>query len=161
MSGVLRWLAMTFGLLVVAILGVAFAARYHDGPLGPIPGGPLRAGELVADSIDDWTFAADIQEIELEVNPESPRSITVWCLVHEGQLYIPAAQAERKRWPGQVVADARLRVRIDRKLYNRRATRITDPALAEVLTAALVEKYGVEAGEGYYASLAFFHMDSR
>ena len=45
MSGVLRWLAMTFGLLVVAILGVAFAARYHNGPLGPIPGGPLRAGE--------------------------------------------------------------------------------------------------------------------
>ena len=156
----LRWLGIAALALVVALLAVAFAVRYHDGPLGPIPGGPLRAGELVAGPVDDWTFAAQIEEIELEVDPASPRSITVWCLVHGGRLYIPAAQGERKRWPGQVAADPRVRARIDGKRYDLGAVRIIEPVLAEALTAALVEKYGVDASEGYYSSVAFFRLGS-
>ena len=58
------------------------------------------------------------------------------------------------------MAYPRVRVRIQGKLYDRRALRIADPALAEALTGTLVEKYGVDIGEGYYSSVAFFRIDS-
>lgn len=161
MGRILRWVGVALLALGIAFLALVLTARVHDGPFGPIPGGPLEAGVLVEAPVEDWGFAAGIEEIELEVHPVSPRSLKVWCLVHEGALYVPAAQPERKRWPGQVTAEPRVRVRIEGKLYERLAVPVADPAQADALTAALAEKYGVDTAGGYHGSVAFFRMDPR
>ena len=86
---------------------IALFARITDGPIGPFPGGPLASGELVTGPDPDWTFAAETSSIELQVNPPHPLSRTVWVLVDQGQLFVPAGLASRKTWPSQAVADGR------------------------------------------------------
>ena len=85
---------------------VFVAARFHDGPLGPIPGGALASGDLVAQPVADWSFASDIQEIELQLASQS-KSRTTWVIVHKGkasgtfQRHRVSARKERgtaRRW---------------------------------------------------------------
>src|SRR5262245_41755415 len=108
--------------VLVALFGVAFAARWHDGPISPFPAGPLVAGEVAP--APDWSSVASIQTLELEVAPDAPRSVTTWFLVVDGVLYVPSADAASKTWPNQVVQDPRVRVRIDGKIYELAAKRV-------------------------------------
>ena len=57
---ILRWLGILVVVLVVAIGVVFVAARFHDGPLGMIAGGPLEHGELVTGPEPDWAFVHDV-----------------------------------------------------------------------------------------------------
>ena len=55
---------------------------------------------------------ADAREVELEVHPERPRSMTVWSVVHGGELFVPADfLTPWKRWPFDVQRDDRIRLR--------------------------------------------------
>ncbi len=117
------------GLVVLAgvAAGLAVAARYTDGPLGPFPGGELR-GETAREPVEDWTkVLAGVSHLEIEVNPAAPRSLTTTYLLHGGMLYVPSVFAAYKTWPAQVVADGRVVLRVRGKLYERQAVRVTDP----------------------------------
>jgi hypothetical protein len=159
MRALLKWLGLGIAAIAVVVLGVALGARYADGPLGPFPGGPM-SGERVMDPIADWGFAVDRDTVELEVNPKAPRSITTWVVGYEGQPYIPAGMAPRKTWPGQVMADGRVVLRVEGKLYPRQAVRVSDAALLEALGAVLMRKYQLDP-EGNFASAEtwFFRLD--
>ena len=66
----MRFLKIVLGLvgvLVLLIAGLFVVARFHDGPLGLVPGGALAAGEVVVAPIGDWRFVADIDTIETEL----------------------------------------------------------------------------------------------
>ena len=39
-----RWLGIAIFVLALLVAGIFVAARFHDGPLGLAPGGPLVAG---------------------------------------------------------------------------------------------------------------------
>src|SRR5712671_5726799 len=82
---------------LVALIGiVAVLARFHDGPLGPFPGGKL-SGTRVADP-PRWSAAlAGVSRLELEVNPSHPRSVTTSYMLHDDVLYVPSMMAARKR----------------------------------------------------------------
>ncbi|HEY2388825.1 MAG TPA: hypothetical protein VGK30_17855 [Candidatus Binatia bacterium] len=116
-------------LAVVAVAaGLAVAARFHDGPLGPFPGGPMR-GETVREPVADWSSVlAGTSRLELQVDPRHPRSVTTTYILHDGALYVPSVLAARKSWPAHVMADGRVVVRVHGRLYERRAVRVTDPA---------------------------------
>ena len=133
---VLRW--VIFGILAVAVLaaGVAVLARSSGGPIGPFPGGRL-SGTPVSGPVGDWTpILSGVPHIEIQVNPDHPRSVTTSYLVHDGKLYVPSMMAARKRWPQEATADDRVVVRIGGKLYERRAVRVTDPAEIRPLVRA-------------------------
>ena len=70
---ILRWLAGAIGVVVLSLVALVIGARFGDGPLAIIPGGPLEAGELVTGAEPDWTFARDIAEMEFQL-VEPPRS---------------------------------------------------------------------------------------
>jgi hypothetical protein len=125
------------------------------------PGGPLVAGELVAGPEPDWTFAAEIQDIEIQVGAENPRSRTVWLIVDRGELFVPAGLASRKTWPSEAVADGRVRVRVAGTRYERQATRVTDAARLEALRAAVGRKYGMTPSPDGPDDTWFFHMGPR
>ncbi len=159
---ILRWL----GIGVLAILGllvvVGTVSRFQDGGIGPFPGGPLEAGELIADPSVDWSFAVSVQEIEFQLlNP--PRSRVTWILVHEGQLYIPCGYPNfrlLKQWPHEALRDGRSLLRIQGKRYERQAVRVEDSQQLVVLTEKLRQKYPL--GAGYDPDkLWFFRMDPR
>jgi hypothetical protein len=145
---VLKWLARGFGVLVLLVAALVLGARFGDGPTAILPGGPLESGELVTGPEPDWSFAADIPEMELQL-VEPPVSRTVWLVVHDGRLYLVSAYMNSplgrlwKKWPAQAVADGRAVVRIDGKRYERRLERIRDdPELLAAISAEIERKYG-------------------
>lgn len=161
MLRVLKWLGLGILGIAVSALCVVWGARFADGPLGPIPGGPM-SGERVAEPVADWGFVLDRDTVELEVNPAAPRSITTWVVGHGGHPYIPAAFGSRKTWTAQLLADPRAVLRVDGKLYERQALRVTDPALLEELRGVLIRKYELDP-EGNFAGpdTWFFRVDPR
>ena len=143
---------------------LAVMARFSDGPIGPIAGGALRSGELVKDGPADWSFAADISEIEFQLL-EPARSRITWILIHEGQPYIPCGTPGFrlwKQWPHEAMVDGRALLRIDNRRYERQAVRVTEEGLCATLTALLKQKYPM--AEAYPADpdvLWFFRMEPR
>jgi len=143
-----RWLGIIVATLVATLALLAAAARLSDGPIAIFASGPLESGELVTGPEPDWSFARDIDTVELQlVTP--PRSRTTWILEHAGKIYIPCGYMDTawgrlwKKWPLEAEADNRAIVRIEGKRYERRLIRITGPELSDALTKEIRRKYGV------------------
>ena len=112
------------------------------GPLGMIHGGKLD-GMAVSDSVEDWSFTRDVEEIQLETNPADPYSVNVWCVGKGPSLWVTAGR-EANTWAQNLVADPRVRVRIGDKIYERKAVRVTDPQEVELVLSLYEEKYDYE-----------------
>jgi hypothetical protein len=148
----LRWIGIALAVLVLALVAVAIVARFLDGPLRTlplalIPGGPLRAGELVTGPEPDWSFARDIEEMELQLL-EPARSRITWLIVYEGKLYVASGYMKSwwgrlwKQWPHHAMKDGRALIRIAGKRYEREAVRVTDPAVFWAVVQESRRKYG-------------------
>jgi hypothetical protein len=147
---VIRWIGIIVVALVIGISGVALAARFSDGPIGIIAGGPLVAGELVNGTEPDWSFAHDIDTVEFQLL-SPPRSRTTWILEHAGKIYIPCGYMTStvgrlwKHWPIEAEQDGSAILRIAGKRYPRELVRIQSGALLEPLTQEMQRKYGAPA----------------
>lgn len=146
MRAALRILGVVIAVPLVAIAGLAIAARFHDGPIAIFAGGPFASGELVTGPEPDWSFVHDVREVEFQLL-DPPRSRTTWILDHAGKAYIPCGYMTTwwgriwKRWPREAAADPRVLLRIDGKLYERRLVRIEAGPEVEPLLAELGRKY--------------------
>ena len=145
-----RLIAVGIAVLVVAFGVLVVAARFHDGPLAMIAGGPLDTGEWVESEGLDWSFASDLPTLELQLlNP--PRSRTVWMLLHEGALYIPCGFIDMtlwKQWPQEAYIDGRAVVRIEGRRHPVKLVRIDEEAVRTAVLAKLAKKYDLPAAEG-------------
>ena len=127
----------------VRTLGAVLAALVLGcgGPLGPIPGGALSGVEVACPN----AFPADVREIQIEVRPEDPYSVTTWNVVLNGALFVPADFLNpMKRWPSFVEADERVRVRVDPLVYTCRAVRVRDADRIDALRSAAAAKYDLD-----------------
>jgi len=140
----LRWLARALVALLLLAALLFVGARFHDGPLAMIPGGPLASGPLAAEPIADWSFAAELQEIELQLDSQS-RSRTVWFLVHEGRGYVPCSLGfpPGKSWHKDALIDGRATLRIEGRRYPVQLQKVdeSERALADALRAEVERKY--------------------
>lgn len=135
------------GLLGLGALAFRLAPRFAGGPLGPIPGGRLAGPEAACPDprAGGFDFARGVREVQVEVRPEAPRSVTTWALVEDGVLHVPADWLTPwKTWPHLVVEDPRVRVRVRGTVYDCCATRVEDPAAIERLRRATSAKYDVD-----------------
>jgi len=153
----MKWLqriGLALGGLVALGALVAFGARFADGPLAILPGGPLQSGEWVEEPDVDWSFAADIEEIELE---SGGRSRTTWILVHEGEAYVPCSLSfpPGKSWHREALEDPAAVVRVAGKRYPRRLEKVDDAELEAALGEAALAKYTPPPGGG---GAWFFHL---
>ncbi len=145
---VIKVLAGIIGAVLALVLVLLVGARFADGPLAIIPGGPLEAGELVTGPEPDWTFASDIKEMEFQLL-EPPQSRTIWLQVYDKKLYVVSGYMNSalgkiwKQWPAQALLDGRAVIRIDGKRYERNLVRILDdrPVL-EGIASEINRKYG-------------------
>jgi hypothetical protein len=132
--------------LIVAITLLLVAARFADGPLAIVAGGPFTSGTLVTGPEPDWSFVHDVREVEFQLL-EPARSRTTWILDHEGKAYIPSGYMTSwwgklwKQWPHEAEKDPRILLRIGDDLYERKLVRVQEgPAVALLLTE-LSRKY--------------------
>ena len=140
---VVRWLVrIVAGLVGIGAL-VFVGARFHDGPLGLIPGGGFASGEEVGEPVADWSFVKDAEVVELQLDAEAG-SRTVWILVHEGRAYVPCSLdfPPGKRWHRKAVLDGRATLRIEGRRYPVVLTKTEDAALASALRQEVERKYG-------------------
>lgn len=145
MSTVLRWLGIVLLALVALVAAVLVAARFHDGPLAIVPGGPLESGEMATAQGADWSFVPGVQQIELQLL-DPPRSRTVWIVWVDGEIYIPCGFIDLplwKQWPHEALEDGRAVVRIAGKRYPVELERVEDPQLYAKVGARVRDKYGL------------------
>jgi hypothetical protein len=144
-----RLLRVTGALLVAIVLvlgALLVGARFADGPLAIVAGGPFRTGRLWRGAEPDWSFVRDRREVEFQLL-EPPRSRTTWILEHDGRIYIPCGYMNSswgrlwKQWPIEAEKDGRAILRIDGALYERQLVRVEDGPLIDPLLAELSRKY--------------------
>jgi hypothetical protein len=135
------------GLVALALLALFVGARFADGPLEIVAGGPFRTGELHRGPEPDWAFLKDRGTVEFQLL-DPARSRTTFVMVHDGRLFIPSGYMTTwygklwKHWPYQAEEDPRAILRVDGKRYERTLVRLEEgPDLAPVL-AELSRKYG-------------------
>jgi hypothetical protein len=175
--------------VVLIAAGVYAAHKISDGPMGPISGGPLRAGALVSDPNVDWAAALAEQKpgqgIELEL-VSTGESRTVGAFAQDGALYVPCDLGflwrrtpnagmrfmggmiySVKHWHQDAARDGRVVLRIGGKRYERQAVRVTDPQLLTALRAHTeqgVERFfgaPLRPGPADPDAIWFFRMDPR
>jgi len=127
------------GLLVLVVL-VVVAYPFRRDPIGPVAGRALT-GERIATSPDDWSFTDQHNTVSVEVRPDDPHSVTTVCFVHEGTLHIPAMNGSTKEWPQMVLADPRVHIKIDDRIYPGLAHRVLDEAQLEPMRESISKKY--------------------
>ena len=146
MKSFLRVVVTLLGVLVLLVVVLLIGARFADGPVAIIAGGPFTTGELVTGPEPDWSFARDLQVVEFQLL-DPPRSRTTWILEHDGRIYIPCGYMTTtagrlwKQWPIEALEDGRAVLRIGDKLYDRQLVRIEEGPLLEPLTEELSRKY--------------------
>jgi hypothetical protein len=147
---VLRWLGYLTLTLILAMGLLLFAARFADGPVEIIAGGPFKSGQPYRGQEPDWRFLRDRETVEFQL--ENPaRSRTTWIIEHEGRIYIPCGYMTSslgklwKKWPIEAEQDGRATLRVDGILYSRHLRRLTDDPAIEPVLALLREKYQVPA----------------
>jgi len=139
-------------LFVVALaLGVLFVvARFSDGPLEIVAGGPFRTGDIYRGPEPDWSFVADRPTVEFQL-VEPPRSRTSWIVEYDGRIFIPCGYMDTtwgrlwKQWPTEAERDGRALLRIDGTIYPRQLERVQNGPDVAPVVALLAEKYGVPA----------------
>ncbi len=146
MARLLRGIGLTLLAGIALLVGAGVVARFSDGPIAVFPGGPFRSGQP-AEGEPDWSFARDVEEIELQL-ADPPRSRTVWVVVHQGLPYVSCSFLDVplwKKWPYEVLEDGRVVLRIEGRLYERQAVKVTDPEEYQAVRALVAEKYGLGA----------------
>jgi len=117
----------------------------EGGPAGLLPGGRLT-GEPTATPAD-WGMAGNAGTMQLETNPAEPYSVNLAYTVLGGRFYVNAGGTET-RWAAHIAADPRVRLRLDERLYDLRARRVTDAAEIDAFAEA-------------WKSQSFFRRDPR
>ncbi len=134
--------------------------------------GVWLSGEVVTETVTDWSFTDDIPEIFLETRTwyRVSHSVTVTCVALADTLYVPsiyprdAAYPEARLWNRNIVRDPRVRLKIGERVYERRAVLVEDPAEWSAVLAAFARKSPFwkelsETPESERPQLIFLRMD--
>ena len=147
MKILLKSLAGIVAIVVVGIGILMIVARFSDGPLEIVAGGPFTSGERHVGPEPDWSELVDVTTVEFQ-SLEPARSRTTWIAVHDGRLFIPSGYMTTtwgriwKQWPIEAEKDGRVILRANGKLYDRTLVRIKDGPELEPILAELGRKYG-------------------
>jgi len=145
---------------LVALVALLLLTTACNGPLGPIPGGKL-SGRVSDEAILDWSFAADVDVIQMETRPDDPHSVNTWVGVYDGKLYVPTslirgdAEPGNRGWVKHVAADPRVRLRINGTIYPATASRVMDQDQVDTIRNQLLLKYAEEPTEHSSAAWLF------
>ncbi len=109
------------------------------GPCVLFPGGSLDGATAPVPS--DWSFTEEVSTVQLETRPEDPYSVNIWAVGLGSSLYVHAG-ANRARWIENMEANPDVRVRVEGRLYDLKATRVESADEFARFAEAYEAKYG-------------------
>src|ERR1700728_2015388 len=76
-----------------------------------VPGLWLK-GEPVTTPVTDWSYTDTIPQIKIQTQTPFllPHSVTIWCAVYNGNLYMTSYRG--RQWVEHIIRDARVRLKI-------------------------------------------------
>jgi len=107
------------------------------------------SGDRVTEPITDWSFTEDHEEILVQTRTPYlvPHSVTTYCTVHDGDLYLFSAYYEggtfpdERGWNRNVMRDPRVRLKIGDRLFDQTVSHVTDAETREAVHTSFVAKY--------------------
>jgi len=131
------------------------------GPVGFFPGGAF-SGEVERGPEPDWSFAAPLDTVAVQVNSSPPRTVRTGIVVYEGVPYLPVTYSFLKRWWSVVKQEPQVLLRADDRVFERTAVFITDEQMHAELIAAGQAKYGAPFHASWTPGVTeFFRLDPR
>ena len=107
------------------------------------------AGDRVTEPVTDWAFTGNHQEIFVQTRTPYliPHSVTTYCTVYEGDLYLFSAYyqggvfPDERGWNRNVMRDPRVRLKIGDRIFDQTVSHVTDGETHEAVHASFVAKY--------------------
>ena len=131
---------------VLAPLALLCAVACDPGVSRP---GVWLSGEEVATPVEDWTFTNAFEDCYLEAATwyGVPHSVTLWCAVHDGDLYVGSFSAGggwegHRTWENHVARGGEGATRFDGKIYRGIWERVEDSGVIEAVERSYATKYG-------------------
>lgn len=150
----MRLFLLSLAIVIISIVGVLLS------PIGPIPGGAL-SGDIVADSINDWSFVKEERFCKLETQSPEPRSITVTCIVADKQLYVGCSSCPGRNWSQQLTKWPNVRYGTLGNIYTVNASRVHDQHELDQVWLARAEINGKDSPGSMPDDFWFFRLVSR
>ncbi len=152
---ILKYSLGTLGLLcLLAVIAIFYVQSTSDGPIEPMQGGPFQTGEVVETLVEDWSFAA-AKPVAFELEGFGSSRMAGF-IMHEGEAYMTCdlgfiwnrlepgtmklalwTMYTFKHWHTDALADGRIRLRIDGKIYKANLEKVEDPDLNQQLRMVL------------------------
>jgi hypothetical protein len=123
----------------------------------------IRGGKLSGETRPvpgDWSFADEVETVQLETRPEAPYSVNIWGVSFDGNFYVVAGKPDNA-WAGYIAVDDRVRLRIDETIYEMRAERDDTPEARERFLAAAKAKYDFEPESEEASEAILFRLVAR
>ncbi len=106
-------------------------------------------GDRVTEPVTDWSFTENHQEIFVQTRTPYliPHSVTTYCTVYEGDLYLFSAYyqggvfPDERGWNRNVMRDPRVRLKIGDRIFDQTVSHVTDAETHEAVHASFVAKY--------------------
>lgn len=128
------------------------------GPFVLIPGGKLDGSATATPN--DWSFSHAVTTVQLETRPDDPYSVNIWAVGIDDRLYLHAG-TNRSRWVVHMEDNPLVRIRIEDRLYDLRASRVTDPDEFARFSDAYEAKYDRRPGNENVAEAYLFRLEPR
>ena len=98
-------------------------------------------GEPVTTPVTDWSFTDKIPEILIQTQTPYlvPHSVTIWCAVYNGDLYITSYRG--RLWVEDIIRDPHVRLKIADQVFDRTVSVVDDPAQKAAVLQAKGKKY--------------------
>ena len=98
-------------------------------------------GEGVTTPVSDWSFTDKIPQIKIQTQTPFllPHSVTIWCAVYNGNLYVTSALG--RQWVENTIRDPRVRLKIADKVFDRTLSIVDDPIEKAAVLQAKGKKY--------------------
>ncbi len=128
------------------------------GPFLLLPGGKLEG--TTAPGPSDWAFTDHVKTVQLETLPEDPYSVNIWVVGIEFLLYVHAG-ANRSRWVENIEANPEVRIRVEGRLYELRASRVEGQDEFARFSNAYEKKYGLRPRNESVKEAYLFRLEAR
>ncbi len=98
-------------------------------------------GEPVTTPVADWSFTDKIPQIKIQTETPVllPYSVTIWCAVYNGNLYVTSYRG--RHWVEDIVRDPHVRLKIADRVFDRTLSIVDDPVEKAAVLQAKGRKY--------------------